>query len=157
MREKKQKKQLNLMRVFGSLLCASFIAWIPVIILTIVSFIVHFDDIPQNLVFPFVFTSRSPHSLRSSLSKSCKGCHLLSKVNKHWCNSKFAIELEDTDLLAKFAPSDMIALEGKYEHINEPHVDLHGIAFAELVAFMNDFHSEGVALVFKLAVCTSPN
>ena len=87
---------------------------------------------------------------------------------------KCAIELEDTDLLAKFAPSDMIALEGKYEHINEPHVDLHGIAFAELVAFMNDFRfEEGVALVFKLAdpvqmyktswvwqrmaVCTPPN
>ena len=55
MREKKQKKQLNLMRVFGSLLCASFMAWIPVVIVTIVSFIVHFDDIPSEFSISFCF------------------------------------------------------------------------------------------------------
>ena len=80
-----------------------------------------------------------------------------------------ALELEDTSLLAKLAPGDMIALEAKYHgrclvalynrardsrtmHVNEDHADLHGIAFAELVAYMEDFRMEGsVAPVFKLA------
>ena len=36
--------------------------------------------------------------------------------------------------------------------MNEDHADLHGIAFAELVAYMEDFRMEGsVAPVFKLA------
>jgi len=80
-----------------------------------------------------------------------------------------ALELEDTSLLAKLAPGDMIALEAKYHsrclvalynrardvrvmHVNEDHADLHGIAFAELVAYMEDFRiDEGVAPVFKLS------
>ncbi len=79
---------------------------------------------------------------------------------------KYALELEDTSLLAKLAPGDMIALEAKYHgrclvalynrarnartmHVNEDHADLHGIAF---VAYMEDFRMEGsVAPVFKLA------
>ena len=65
-----------------------------------------------------------------------------------------AIELEDTALLAKLSPGDMVALEAKY-HRNclvklynraraadttgaddDPDANLHGIAFAELVAYM---------------------
>ena len=35
-------------------------------------------------------------------------------------------------------------------HVNEDHADLHGSAFAELVAYMEDFRMEGsVAPVFK--------
>lgn len=66
---------------------------------------------------------------------------------------KCALELEDTSLLSKLAPGDMIALEAKYHgrclvalynrarkaratHVNEDHANLHGIAFAELVAYM---------------------
>ena len=82
---------------------------------------------------------------------------------------KCALELEDTCLLAKLAPGDMITLEVKYHsrclvslynrarntitmHVNEEHADLHGIAFAELVAHMEDFRMEGsVAPIFKLA------
>ena len=80
-----------------------------------------------------------------------------------------ALELEDTSLLAKLAPGDMIAVEAKYHgrflmalynrardartmHVNEDHADFHGIAFAELVAYIEDFRMEGsVAPVFKLA------
>ena len=82
---------------------------------------------------------------------------------------KCALELEDTFLLSKLAPGDMISLEEKYHgrclvglynrarkaramHVSEDHADLHGIAFAELVAYIEDFQMEGVfAPVFKLA------
>ena len=67
-----------------------------------------------------------------------------------------ALELEDTNLLAKLAPGDMIALEAKYhlkcltnlynraralenadaEKGSNEH--FHGIAFAELVSFMEE-------------------
>lgn len=79
---------------------------------------------------------------------------------------KCALKLEDTELLAKLAPGDMIATEAKY-HRNclrmfynrtreaapkdEDEARLHGIAFAELVAFMEDMRSDGCAPVFKLA------
>ena len=82
---------------------------------------------------------------------------------------KCALELEDTALLAKLSPGDMIALEAKYHsrclaalynkartassaHASEDHADLHGIAFAELVAYIEDFRmEESIAPVFKLA------
>ena len=74
-------------------------------------------------------------------------------VKVHRC----AIKLEDTALLAKLEPGDMIALEAKYHQkcianlynsaralvFNKscyPH--LHGIAFAEFVAFMKDLQKE---------------
>ena len=78
-------------------------------------------------------------------------------------------ELEDTFLLSKLALGDMIALEAKYHgrclvglynrarkartmHVSEDHADLHGIAFAELMAYTEDFQmEEGVAPIFKLA------
>ena len=82
---------------------------------------------------------------------------------------KCAIELEDSFLLAKLAAGDMIAIEAKYHskclaalynkarsakqvcnESDDSH--LHGIAFAELVAFMEDFRMEqNVSPVFKLA------
>lgn len=83
---------------------------------------------------------------------------------------KCPLELEATDLLAKLAPGDMIPLEAKYhckclielynrarpasssDADDDPDGHLHGIAFAELVAYMEDFHAEGfIAPVFKLA------
>ena len=97
------------------------------------------------------------------------GLHKVSTYDIDMRVRKCAMELEDSSLLAKLAPGDMIALEAKYhrrclvalynraraansERINEAHDDLHGIAFAELVAFMVDFRAEeGVAPVFKLA------
>ena len=77
-----------------------------------------------------------------------------------------ALELEDTALLTKLAAGDMIAIEAKY-HNNclrslynrarqaAPKDDaddscLHGIAFAELVAFLEDMKNEDSAPVFKL-------
>lgn len=82
---------------------------------------------------------------------------------------KCAIELEDSFLLAKLAAGDMIAIEAKYHskclaalynrarsaklvshESDDSH--LHGIAFAELVAFMEDFRMEQkISPVFKLA------
>ena len=82
---------------------------------------------------------------------------------------KCALELEDSLLQSKLAPGDMIAFEAKYHgrclvglynrarkaramHVSEDHADLHGIAFAEYVAYIEDFRmEEGVAPVFKLA------
>lgn len=84
---------------------------------------------------------------------------------------KCAIELEDADLLAKLAPGDMVALEAKY-HTKcltklynraraaaastsaDAGVDtrLNGIAFAELVTFMEDTRKEeGIIPTFKLS------
>ena len=84
---------------------------------------------------------------------------------------KCAMELEDTDLLAKLAPGDMVALEAKY-HTKcltklynraraaaestsaDTGVDarLNGIAFAELVTFMEDTRKEeGIVPTFKLS------
>ncbi|MGH0140059.1 UNVERIFIED_CONTAM: hypothetical protein FKN15_071279 [Acipenser sinensis] len=79
-----------------------------------------------------------------------------------------AIELQDTALLARLAPGDMIALEAKY-HLKclvklynraadstgaDEDLDGHlrDIAFTELVAYMEDFHmEESVSPVFQLA------
>ncbi|KAK3878932.1 hypothetical protein Pcinc_016475 [Petrolisthes cinctipes] len=78
-----------------------------------------------------------------------------------------AIELGDTELLAKRSAGDMVAIEAKY-HRNclcalynkirpvapkdEAENRLHGIAFAELVVFMEEIHAdEDNAPVFKLS------
>ena len=78
------------------------------------------------------------------------------------------LEVEDTALLAKLAAGDMIAIEAKYHHdclrslYNRARQAapkgndgddscLHGIAFAELVAFLEDMKSdEDSAPIFKL-------
>jgi len=81
-----------------------------------------------------------------------------------------ALELNDTDLLAKLSPVDMIAIKAKYHTRclaalynraraaisstsgSDNHEDLHGIVFAELVAYVENFNSEtSIALIFKLA------
>ena len=82
-----------------------------------------------------------------------------------------AITLEDTDLLAKLAPGDMVALEAKYHTkclanlynraraatesaIADTGVDarVSGIAFAELVTFMEENRrEEGIVPTFKLS------
>ena len=68
--------------------------------------------------------------------------------------------------MAKLAPGDMIALEPKYHsrclaalynrartasstYVNEDHTDLHGIALAELVAYMEDFRVEKALPLFS--------
>ncbi|KAG0715668.1 hypothetical protein GWK47_011424 [Chionoecetes opilio] len=78
-----------------------------------------------------------------------------------------ATELGDTELLAKLSEGDMIAIEAKYHRnclralynkirpaaLKDADADrLHGIAFAELVVFMEDMHAdEDNAPVFKLS------
>ncbi|KAG0720472.1 hypothetical protein GWK47_048454 [Chionoecetes opilio] len=77
-----------------------------------------------------------------------------------------ATELGITELLAKLSAGDMIAIEAKYHRnclralynkirpaaLKDEDADrLHGIAFAELVVFMEDMHAdEDKAPVFKL-------
>ena len=98
-----------------------------------------------------------------------EGLHNASTYDVDAKVRRCAIVLEDTALLAKLEPGDMIALEAKYHRrclVNlynraralEPTISdrscdahLHGIAFAELVAFMEDFRKEDIAPVFKLA------
>lgn len=80
-----------------------------------------------------------------------------------------AFELEDTALLAKLTTGDMIAIEAKYHHNclrslynkarqtapkgnDKDDFRLHGIAFAELVAFIEDMNvNEDSSPVFKLS------
>ena len=81
---------------------------------------------------------------------------------------KCALALKDTELISKLAPADMIALEAKYhtkcflrlydnakqagDRQGEPADHLRGIAFADLVAYMEEYClEEGVNPVFKLA------
>ena len=96
------------------------------------------------------------------------GLHEASTYNIDRNVRRCDLDLEDTALLSKLAPGDMIAIEAKYHHhclrslYNRarqaaPKDDdgddscLHGIAFAELVAFMEDMNSdEDSAPVFKL-------
>ena len=101
-----------------------------------------------------------------------EGLHNASTYNIDAKVRKCAIALKDTTLLAKLEPGDMIALEAKYhwkclvdlynraraldragqEKDCEAH--LHGIALAELVAFMEDLRKEDIAPVFKLTDLT---
>ena len=80
------------------------------------------------------------------------------------------MELEDINLLAKLAPGDMIALEAKFHRKyfrnlynraralynvdaqnDSDNGHFHGIAFAELVALMEEHRrEEGIAPIFKL-------
>ena len=82
---------------------------------------------------------------------------------------EYACELQDTALLAKLAAGDMIAIESKYHNrclcalysratLASPRDNdgveacMHGIAFAELVAFLEDTSSgEDSAAVFRLS------
>ena len=79
-----------------------------------------------------------------------------------------ALQLEDRKLLAKLSAGDVIALEAKYhrnclttlynkarqatekQEKKENYSHLHGIAFAELVAYMEDMRDEESVSVFKL-------
>ena len=79
-----------------------------------------------------------------------------------------ALQLEDRKLLAKLSAGDIIALEAKYhrnclttlynkarqatekQEKEENYSHLHGIAFAELVAYMEDMRDEESVSVFKL-------
>ena len=94
--------------------------------------------------------------------------HEFATKEVDWKVRKCALALEDTELIAKLAPADMIALEAKYhtkcllrlydnakkaaDRQREPADHLRGIAFAELVAYMEEYRlEEGVNPVFKLA------
>lgn len=99
-----------------------------------------------------------------------EGLHEASTYDIDMKVRRCAMELEDTALLAKLAPGDMIALEAKYHckcllklynrtrvatatvAVENVDLHLHGIAFAELVSYMEDYRmEEDVAPVFKLA------
>ena len=78
------------------------------------------------------------------------------------------LQLEDRELLAKLSAGDMIALEAKYhwnclttlynkarqatekQEKEENYSHLHGIAFAELVAYLEDMRDEESVSMFKL-------
>ena len=99
------------------------------------------------------------------LAKLAPGDMIALEAKCHKCLAAF----NDTALLAKLAPGDMIALEAKCHKclaalynrarsassnssIGECHNDYESIAFAVLVAYMEDYHKEtSVAPVFKLS------
>jgi len=84
--------------------------------------------------------------------------HEISTKKVDWKVRKCALALEDTELIAKLAPADMIALEAKYntkcllrlydnakqagDRQGEPTDHLRDIAFAELVAYMEVYRLE---------------
>src|SRR5207244_4765802 len=121
--------------------------------------------------------TRSVHSHPQYTEPICFFCnepagltvlHEVSTYNIDTNVRRCALELEDTALLAKLAAGDMIAIEAKYHQnclrslynkarqsatndCDEDESRLHGIAFAELVAFMEDMNrDEETAPVFKL-------
>ena len=54
MKQKRHKKQLHLMQAFGSLLIASLVSWLPVIVTTLVVSAVSYSDFPTGLlVLPY--------------------------------------------------------------------------------------------------------
>ncbi len=119
--------------------------------------------------------TRSAHSHPQSTEPTCffcnepagsAGLHMASTYNIDANMRRCALEVKDTALLAKLAAGDMIAIEAMY-HSNclcslynrarqdtpEDNDDfcLHGIAFAELVAFLEDMRSDQEsAPIFKL-------
>ena len=96
------------------------------------------------------------------------GLHNASTYDFDRSVRKCALQLEDTALLAKLSSGDMIATEAKYHSrclvalrnrarsissvcVDDQFAHLHGIAFAELVTYIEDFRNEDdVAPVFKL-------
>ena len=103
------------------------------------------------------------------------GTTYLHEASTHKLDMKVqrcALQLEDRKLLAKLSAGDMIALEAKY-HRNclttlynkarqatekeENYSHLHGIAFAELVAYMEGMRDEESVSVFKLTDMVSLN
>ena len=75
-KKKKQRKQVHLMRVFGSLFCASLVAWLPTIMLTLASFALPFDSIPKafDLISYFLLLSQvvSHPALETALISAVK-------------------------------------------------------------------------------------
>lgn len=126
---------------------------------------------------PTVHTrSAAAHRLPQSTEPICFFCNkqagtadlheaATKEIDKHV--RRCATELGDTELLAKLSAGDMIAIEAKYHRnclralynkirpaaLKDEDADrLHGIAFAELVVFMEDMHAdEDNAPVFKLS------
>ena len=118
---------------------------------------------------------RSAHSHPQSTEPTCffcnepagsAGLHKASTYNIDANVRRCALEVEDTALLAKLAAGDMIAIEAMYHHnclcslYNRarqaaPKDDdgdnscLHGIAFAKLVAFLEDMKSDEDSAFFK--------
>jgi len=119
--------------------------------------------------------TQSAHSHSQSTEPTCffcnepagsAGLHKASTYNIDTNMRRCALEVEDPALLAKLAAGDLIAIEAMY-HSNclcslynrarhdtpedNDYFCLHGIAFAELVAFLEDIRSdEDSAPIFKL-------
>lgn len=134
---------------------------------------------PNVKTSPSAITTRSRHDKVDLTEAACFLCnepagsatlHVACTQDIDVKVRKCAMELEDTDLLTKLAPGDMVALEAKY-HTKcltklynraraadstraDTDVDtcLNGIAFAELVTFIEDTSKEeGIVPTFKLS------
>ena len=134
----------------------------------------------NDMAGPSSIATRSRHGKVDLTEHICFLCNepagstTLHRACTHDIHTKVqrcAITLEDTDLLAKLAPGDMVALEAKYHTkclanlynraraatesaIADTGVDarVSGIAFAELVTFMEENRrEEGIVPTFKLS------
>ena len=131
----------------------------------------------NDMAGPSPIATRSRHDKIDITENICFLCnepagsttlHRTSTHDIHMKVQKCAITLNDTDLLAKLAPGDMVALEAKYHTkclanlynraraatesaIADTGIDarLSGIAFAELVTFMEENRREEG--IFKLS------
>ena len=124
----------------------------------------------ENLTSIQTRSSHSKVNLKDSTCLFCgkaagsEGLHNASTYDIDRKVRQCALELNDTALLAKLAPADMVALEAKYHTrclaalynraraATSSSSGIYSIAFAELVAYMEDFQTEAsIAPVFKLA------
>ena len=134
----------------------------------------------NDMAGPSSIATRSRHAKVDLTEDICFLCNepagstALHRACTHDIHAKVqrcAITLKDTDLLAKLAPGDMVALEAKYHTkclanlynraraatesaIADTGVDVRvsGIAFAELVTFMEENRrEEGIVPTFKLS------
>ncbi len=68
--KKRNKKQLVLVRIFGAIVVANLISWIPIILHTLMSLVVDLDLIPLGM-YIFVYVSFLSHSVLHPIIESC--------------------------------------------------------------------------------------
>ena len=86
-RKAKNRKQLALLRTFGTLLIANLITWVPLILQSFVSMIIDADDIPIG-VYMFVFLSFISHSVLHPIIEGCLIPELKTKFKNIFCPCK---------------------------------------------------------------------
>ena len=86
-RKAKNKKQLALLRTFGTLLIANLITWLPLVLQSFATFIIDSEDIPIG-VYMFVYFSFISHSVLHPIIEGCLIPELKTKFKNILCPCK---------------------------------------------------------------------